>query len=237
MLSQEQGIGMGFIARTAVEGVDREAIEQDVRVLTRIWDKVLAKKANAACPDIVYEELPLHIRVVRDLTDPDVETIRIDHRDTYERVRKFVDEFIPDFSERMQFLKELHERDIWRRDMHVGVEYFSNAEFETHTFLNMMENPMATLCFQGLYDIYSSYEIRCIPHIIHGGDPNVSDEMNEIIKFPFMLMSLFHGDPPEQIYEMPMVIYYHVEEFDNGMEKYGSRVVKNIRRKMQQFFA
>ncbi len=99
---QAQGIGMGFIARTAVEGVDRDAIERDLRVLTRIWDKVLEKKANSSCPAVVYEELPLHIRVVRDLTDPDVETIRIDHRDTYERVRKFVDEFIPEFSERMR---------------------------------------------------------------------------------------------------------------------------------------
>ncbi len=110
---QDQGIGMGFIARTAVEGVGQDAIERDVRVLTRIWDRVLEKKANAACPDVVYEELPLHIRVVRDLTDPDVETIRIDHRDTYERVRRFVDEFIPEFSERMRHYDE--ERQLFQR--------------------------------------------------------------------------------------------------------------------------
>lgn len=110
---QEQDVGMGFIARTAVEGVDREAIERDVRVLARIWDRVLEKKANAACPDVIYEELPLHIRVVRDLTDPDVETIRIDHRDTYERVRRFVDEFIPEFSERMRLYEE--ERQLFQR--------------------------------------------------------------------------------------------------------------------------
>lgn len=109
----EQGIGMGFIARTAVEGADREAVELDVRVLTRIWDKVLEKKAGAGCPDVVYEELPLHIRVVRDLTDPNVETIRIDHRDTYERVRRFVDEFIPEFSERMCYYDE--ERQLFQR--------------------------------------------------------------------------------------------------------------------------
>jgi len=103
---QEQGIGMGFIARTAAEGADREAVALDVRVLTRIWDRVLEKKANADCPAVVYEELPLHIRVVRDLTDPEVETIHIDHRDTYERVRRFVDEFVPEFSERLRFHDE-----------------------------------------------------------------------------------------------------------------------------------
>ncbi len=97
----QEGIGMGFIARTAVEGADRAAVELDVRVLTRIWDRVLENKVNAGCPDVVYEELPLHIRVVRDLTDPDVEIIRIDDRETYERVKRFVDEFIPEFSQRM----------------------------------------------------------------------------------------------------------------------------------------
>ncbi len=98
---RDQSIGMGFIARTAAEGADREALDLDVRVLTRIWDRVLEKKAGAGAPAMVYEELPLHIRVVRDLTDPDVESIRIDDLDTYRRVRRFVDEFIPEFSSRM----------------------------------------------------------------------------------------------------------------------------------------
>ena len=110
---QEHGIGMGFIARTVADGADEDAIDLDVRVLTRIWDRVLEKKANAGCPAVVYEELPLHIRVVRDLTDPNVETIRIDHVDTYQRVRRFVDEFIPEFSERL--VHDDDERGLFQR--------------------------------------------------------------------------------------------------------------------------
>ena len=34
---RDQGIGMGFIARTAADAADRQAVELDVRVLTRIW--------------------------------------------------------------------------------------------------------------------------------------------------------------------------------------------------------
>jgi ribonuclease G len=114
---REHGVGMGFIGRTAAEGVSEEAVDLDLRVLTRIWDRVLEKKANADCPDIVYEELPLHIRVVRDLTDPDVETILIDHEETYRRVRRFVDEFIPEFSERVHLYQG--ERPLFQRH---GVE-------------------------------------------------------------------------------------------------------------------
>lgn len=96
-----QGVGMGFIARTAAEGIEQAAIELDTRVLTRIWDRILEKKRDVNVPAIVYEELPLHIRVVRDLAGPDVQRIVIDERHTFDRVRRFVDEFIPEFAERV----------------------------------------------------------------------------------------------------------------------------------------
>jgi len=103
----EHEVGMGFIARTAAEGAERDAIALDVQVLTRIWDKVLEKKARSECPMLVYEELPLHIRMVRDLAGPDTERIVIDHVPTFQRVRSFVAEFIPEFCERLEHYTEL----------------------------------------------------------------------------------------------------------------------------------
>ena len=98
---ETQGVGVGFIVRTAAEGVDRKSIDMDVGVLARMWDKLIENKRNVGCPGLVYEELPLHIRVVRDMVTPNVERIHIDHRATYERVRVFVDEFLPEFTERL----------------------------------------------------------------------------------------------------------------------------------------
>ena len=103
---ETHGIGMGFIVRTAAEGVEREPIDTDVRVLARIWDKLMEKKRAVSCPGIVYEELPLHIRVVRDMVTPDVANIHIDHQGTYDRVYDFVTEFLPEFSERLCFYDE-----------------------------------------------------------------------------------------------------------------------------------
>jgi ribonuclease G len=100
------GVGMGFIARTAAEGIDAEVVEREVRVLARIWDRVLEKKRDIGCPGIVYHELPLHIRVVRDLAGPNLVFIHIDHRETYERVLEFVTDFLPEFIERVQFYAE-----------------------------------------------------------------------------------------------------------------------------------
>ena len=98
---QAQNVGMGFIARTAAEGVAEAVIDTEIRVLARIWDKILEKQRQVGCPGIVYQEIPLHIRVVRDLAGPDLAHIHIDDRETYQRVREFVVDFLPEFIERV----------------------------------------------------------------------------------------------------------------------------------------
>jgi len=103
---QALGVGMGFIARTAAEGVDQTAMDTEIRVLARIWEKVLEKKREVSCPGLVYQELPLHIRVVRDLAGPELSHIHIDHRDTYQRVREFVSDFLPEFMERVHHYQD-----------------------------------------------------------------------------------------------------------------------------------
>ncbi len=100
------GLGMGFIARTAADGVGEDVVDTEVRVLARIWDRILDKKRQVGCPGIVYQEIPLHIRVVRDLAGPDLARIHIDHRETFDRVRAFVSDFLPEFSERLVLYQE-----------------------------------------------------------------------------------------------------------------------------------
>jgi ribonuclease G len=100
------GVGMGFIARTAAEGAPQPVIDTEIRVLARIWDRILEKKRQVGCPGIVYQELPLHIRVVRDLAGPDLARIHIDERETYQRVRDFVVDFLPEFVERVHYYQE-----------------------------------------------------------------------------------------------------------------------------------
>ncbi len=101
-----QGVAMGFIARTAAEGVGESVIDTEVRVLARMWDKILEKKRQVTCPALVYQEIPLHIRVVRDLAGPRLSRILIDHEETYQRVRDFVVDFLPESVDRVQLYQE-----------------------------------------------------------------------------------------------------------------------------------
>jgi ribonuclease G len=92
----------GLIVRTAAEGVASALLEADVRVLMRVWQLVDERQRGVDAPSLVYQELPLHTRIIRDFAGPDLKAVKIDERRTFERVRDFVDQFLPEHVERVQ---------------------------------------------------------------------------------------------------------------------------------------
>ena len=101
-IRSERGVDMGFIARTASEGADTGVIEADIGRLLAAWDKVLGSRAQVRSPAIVYGELPLHARIVRDLAGPDVERIIIDDELTQRSVQQFAGEHLPELAGRIE---------------------------------------------------------------------------------------------------------------------------------------
>lgn len=96
---QEHACG-GYIARTAAEGVDEFALRADMLFLYKLCDSIEQRISEAPVPSLVYEELPLGVRVVRDLYRTSVEKIRVrvDSRETYGRLLQFANEFVPEIS-------------------------------------------------------------------------------------------------------------------------------------------
>ncbi len=92
----------GLIIRTAAEGVAGPLLEADVRMLIRVWQRVDERARSRDAPCMVYQDLPLHTRVIRDFAGPDLTAIKIDELRTYERVRDFVQEFLPEYVDRVQ---------------------------------------------------------------------------------------------------------------------------------------
>jgi len=93
----------GFIVRTAAEGVAAEDIHKDIEFLHKIWDSSVVRAENTYAPGIVYEDLPLVMRTMRDLVNDEIEKIRIDSRETYHRVMEFSKQFIPEFLGRIEY--------------------------------------------------------------------------------------------------------------------------------------
>jgi ribonuclease G len=59
--------GTGYIARTAADGADDLAIKRDIAFLDRLWGVVRDSVKTSAVPGLVWEDLPLHLRTLRDL--------------------------------------------------------------------------------------------------------------------------------------------------------------------------
>ncbi|MCG6866200.1 MAG: ribonuclease G [Thiogranum sp.] len=93
----------GFILRTAAEGVDEESIASDLHFLQRLWASVQEEVPKAGPGDVVHEDLPLVLRVLRDISDTDVEKLRIDSRETFQRVDRFVRQFTPELLNKLEY--------------------------------------------------------------------------------------------------------------------------------------
>ncbi|MBZ0220773.1 MAG: Rne/Rng family ribonuclease [Candidatus Methylomirabilis sp.] len=94
--------GYGFIIRTVCEGMKKEDVQADMEFLIKLWKAILKKKEEVRTPGLVWAELDLALRTIRDLFSEDIERLVIDSRDEYERAKKFLEEFMPHLAGRLE---------------------------------------------------------------------------------------------------------------------------------------
>lgn len=92
----------GYIVRTAAEGASVEALRADMLFLERLW-AVLCEKASKAGPgSLVHEDLPLSLRVLRDVVSSGFDKVSVDHRETHARMCEFARTFMPELADRVE---------------------------------------------------------------------------------------------------------------------------------------
>ncbi|HEY6394523.1 MAG TPA: Rne/Rng family ribonuclease, partial [Candidatus Binataceae bacterium] len=95
ILSELRPAQGGFIVRTACEGVSRREIQRDVAFLTKLWSSIVKKSESCPPALIIYSDLDVALRTVRDLFSSDVDRLWCDDPDTYSRVVQFVQNYLP----------------------------------------------------------------------------------------------------------------------------------------------
>jgi ribonuclease G len=90
------------IVRTAAEGIEEEAIAQDMAYLARLWEHIQRKQKLVSVPSLIFEELPLPQRIIRDLANEDTSKIFVDSREVHGKLKEFVDEFVPMMKNRLE---------------------------------------------------------------------------------------------------------------------------------------
>jgi ribonuclease G len=83
-----------------------EALRADMMFLRKLWEAIegTAKRANGG--ELVHEDLPLPLRVLRDLLSPEIERVRVDSEAEYARIKEFADRFIPQMSPKIELYTE-----------------------------------------------------------------------------------------------------------------------------------
>jgi len=99
---RNEGDGFGYIVRTNAEGVNDFALSADMVYLKKVWQAVRERSISAAPASCVFEDLSLAPRALRDMMHEDVDRVRVDSREAYEKVRDFARRFVPDWLERIE---------------------------------------------------------------------------------------------------------------------------------------
>ena len=89
--------GYGLIIRTASEGSGEEDLKKDLEFLLLLWETVQKKKDRVSAPTLLYSDLDLVFRSVRDLMVQDVKRLVVDSAEEYERIKDFVRTYFEKF--------------------------------------------------------------------------------------------------------------------------------------------
>jgi ribonuclease G len=95
----DAGTRDGFIARTAAEMAQANEILREAELLRQFWESINEKSRKLSAPAILYEDLPLHLKVMRDLISQNTQKIIVDSLEIYEKLKHFINDFIPQKAE------------------------------------------------------------------------------------------------------------------------------------------
>ena len=98
---RENGIG-GFIVRTAAANIKEDELRADIRFLKHLWAEIKTRADNGKSPALIYHDLNLVERILRDQVSADFSQIWVDTEEEYERVVRFAQRFQPSLVRRIK---------------------------------------------------------------------------------------------------------------------------------------
>ncbi|HEY5632148.1 MAG TPA: ribonuclease G [Burkholderiaceae bacterium] len=85
----------GFIIRTSAEGASEQEFAADLEYLRTRWREILEASQHLPAPSLLYHELSLAQRIVRDVAHPHTASVLVDSRAETERLAAFAATYVP----------------------------------------------------------------------------------------------------------------------------------------------
>ena len=92
----------GLIVRTAAEGASEEELRADLRFLMNLWNDIKQRSEASKSPALIYHDLSLIERILRDQVSANFSSIWVDTEANYERIVKFLNHFSPSLVRRVK---------------------------------------------------------------------------------------------------------------------------------------
>jgi ribonuclease G len=102
LISEKGENSGGFIVRTAAEGASEEDLRADLRFLISLWNEIKQRADSAKAPALIYHDLNLIERILRDQVSSNFSTIWVDSEAEYERIIRFLHRFQPQLVRRVK---------------------------------------------------------------------------------------------------------------------------------------
>lgn len=96
-----EGAGRGFIIRTQAADASNTELAADIEYLHTLWDAIHNRSATSEGPVLIFQELDLAHRALRDIANESTGRILVDSRETYQRMRAFSEDFTSKLHDRV----------------------------------------------------------------------------------------------------------------------------------------
>ncbi len=102
LISEMKPDNFGFIIRTASEGCTDDELKMDIDYLTLVWENIQNKKDKVSSPHLLYSDLDLTLRSVRDFLSHNIDKLIVDSRTEYTKLVDFVNLYFPKLASKIE---------------------------------------------------------------------------------------------------------------------------------------
>ncbi len=95
-----------IIIRTSAEGKRVTELNHELRTLLQCWEDTVARAQCATAPALIFEEESRIVGMLRDIFNPDFESIHVNDPDVYSQISKYVNLIAPDRSSIVQLYQK-----------------------------------------------------------------------------------------------------------------------------------
>ena len=92
----------GFIMRTLAEGAGEAELRADIDYLRHLWRDIGERSLGAQPPQLLYQDLSLAQRVLRDMVSGETAAVRVDSRENFQKLDAFAAAYMPALRARLE---------------------------------------------------------------------------------------------------------------------------------------